>query len=175
MVVENVLKELEIPYSNITLGVAMLEKEISETDKTKLADKLESLGFELLQSRKNILAEKIKNLIIQHVQYASNPIPVNISTYLVENMHMDYSQLSNTFSETENMTIEQYTLLQKTEKVKELLSYGEMTLTQIADKMGYTSVAYLSAQFKKQTGISPTQYKNSKTLSRKALDKIKTH
>lgn len=175
MVVENVLNTLQLPYSNIKLGTVVLQKEISEKEKDALQNKLHSLGFELLESRKNVLVEKIKNLITQLVQYTEEPIPVNISEYLSSNLHTDYSLLSNTFSEQENLTIEQYTILQKIEKVKELLSYGEMTLTQIADKMGYTSVAYLSAQFKKQTGLSPSQYKKEKTLPRKALDKLEMY
>ncbi|WP_447642892.1 MULTISPECIES: helix-turn-helix domain-containing protein [Chitinophagaceae] len=175
MVVEDVLKSLHIHYSRVTLGSVILEKDVPETHKEALRNKLHSLGFELLESRKNVLSEKIKNLIVQLVQYTDEPIPVNLSTYLTSQLNMDYSLLSNTFSEVENMTIEQYTILQKIEKIKELLSYDQMTLTQIADQMGYASVAYLSAQFKKQTGISPTQYKKNNTIPRKALDKVNAY
>lgn len=175
MVVEDVLKSLHIHYSRVTLGSVILEKDVSETCKEALRNKLHSLGFELLESRKNVLSEKIKNLIVQLVQYTDEPIPVNLSTYLTSQLNMDYSLLSNTFSEVENMTIEQYTILQKIEKIKELLSYDQMTLTQIADQMGYASIAYLSAQFKKQTGISPTQYKKNNTIPRKALDKVNAY
>lgn len=172
MVVADVLKTLDIPYSNIGLGNVVLANELSEAKKEILTARLDALGFELLESRKNILTEKIKNLIVQLVQYTDEPVPVNISTYLTEKLHQDYSVMSNTFSEVEGVTIEQYTILQKIEKVKELLSYDEISLTQIADQMGYASVAYLSTQFKKQTGFSPSQYKKEKSIPRKALDKI---
>ena len=172
MVVEDVLEKLQLPFSNVALGSVVLQKKLSEKEKDTLRDKLQSLGFELLESRKTVLVEKIKNLLTQLVQYTENPTPINMSTFLATRLNMDYSVLSNTFSEVENMTIEQYTILQKIEKIKELLSYDEMTLTQIADQMGYASVAYLSAQFKKQTGLSPSQYKKSHSLPRKALDKI---
>ncbi|MFT4203151.1 MAG: AraC family transcriptional regulator [Chitinophagaceae bacterium] len=175
MVVENILDTLRIPFADVQLGNVQLQKPLPETTKETLKQKLHALGFELLESRKNILTEKIKNLIIQHVQYTDEPLPVNISTYLTSHLHSDYSLLSHTFSETENMTIEQYTILQKIEKIKELLSYGEMTLTQIADLMGYANVAYLSAQFKKQTGISPSQYKKEHSLPRKPLDKVRSY
>lgn len=173
MVVEDVLKNQQVPYSEITLGKVLLEKEISPIEKEKLSPKLESLGFELLQSKKNVLVERIKNLIIRHIQCSEEKSPVNISTYLTENLHMDYSLLSNTFSQEEKMTIEQFSILQKIEKVKELLSYGEFTLTEIADKLGYGNVAYLSAQFRKQVGISPSQYKTKQNIDRKPLDKIR--
>ncbi|PZP46963.1 MAG: AraC family transcriptional regulator [Pseudopedobacter saltans] len=171
MVVEDVLKNQHIEFNKITLGNVTLQKQLTNEEKEKLSTKLESLGFELLQSKKNVLVEKIKNLIIQQIQYSTEQIPVNLSTYLSSQLHADYSSLSNTFSQEENITIEQFTILQKTEKIKELLSYGEKTLTEIADQMGYASVAYLSTQFKKQTGLSPSQYKSSSAL-RKPLDKV---
>lgn len=172
MVVEDVLKNQKIPFTQVKLGDVQLEREITPAEKDKLSHSLHSIGFELLESRINILVEKIKTLIIQQIQYDQEKSPINLSTYLSQNLNTDYSLLSNTFSQAENMTIEQFAILQKIEKVKELLSYDQATLTEIAYNMGYKSVAYLSSQFKKYTGISPTQYKNNQAITRKPLDKV---
>lgn len=158
------------------LNVQLGEVEIKETllpEKLKIVnDSLKALGFEIIDDRKSQLIEKIKNHIIELIHHNEENIKVNISVYISTHLHYDYNYLSNVFSEVEGITIEKYFIAQKIEKVKELLKYEELTLSQIADKLGYSSVSYLSNQFKKQTGLSPSFYKSMKKNSRQNIDDL---
>jgi AraC-like DNA-binding protein len=138
-----------------------------------LAANLQQLGFELLDDKRKMIIEQIKTLIIQSIHYNKERSAKN-STYISENLHHDYSYLSKLFSETEGLTIEQYIIHQKIEKVKELLVYDEKSLSEIAYETGYSSVAHLSAQFKKVTGQTPSAFKQSGIHHRKTLDAVQS-
>lgn len=170
--VTHIVQNVGLHPESVQLGeVQILENDISSV-KQQLDDALQSAGFELLDDKIEKTVEKIKNLITDLVHSQNNLLRVNLSDYLSSSVHMDYSTISNLFSATEGMTIEHYYILQKIEKVKELLSYGELSLSEIAHQLHYSSVAYLSSQFKKVTGITATQYKNKGTPDRNALDKL---
>lgn len=172
MVVKAELEKIGLHPTNIDLG----EVEITEQpDPGKLEEidaTLKQSGFELIDSRKSRIIEKLKNLLVKLVHHSSENLDVNLSSYLSEQLHYEYNYLSNLFSEVEGTTIEKYFIAQKTEKVKELLMYNELTLSEIAYRMGYSSVAHLSAQFKKQTGLTPTFYKSLKENKRKNIEDL---
>ncbi|MEP6682322.1 MAG: AraC family transcriptional regulator [Parafilimonas sp.] len=173
LAVENELKKLKLHPLKIELGEVVIKEDVlSNEQKQQLATDLQQLGFELLDDKKQKLIEQIKTLIIQSVHYNKEQPSKNYSEFISENLHHDYSYLSKLFSETEGITIEQFIINQKIEKVKELLVYDEMSLSEIAFEMGYSSVAYLSSQFKKVTGLTPTAFKNSDIHHRKTLDKV---
>lgn len=158
------------------MKVDLGEIELQESDisgvKQELREELQSLGFDLLDDKRSRTIEKIKNIITDLVQNKSNQIEMNLSDYLVQELHQDYSSLSNLFSEVEGRTIEKYYINQKIEKVKELLVYDELTLNEIAYQLNYSSAAYLSSQFKKVTGLTPSHFKNLSTVRRKPLDEL---
>lgn len=167
----------EIEKAGFTpLQVALGEVEIKESpakDKLKALDeRFRELGFEIIDSRKSRIIEKIKNTVVGLVHYPDDEVKTNFSELLSKALHYDYSYLSNLFSEVEGTTIEKYIISQKIEKVKELLVYDELTLSEIAFKMGYSSVAYLSNQFKKQTGLTPTFFKNLKANKRLNIEDL---
>lgn len=172
MAASQILKDLKIPYSSVKLGEVELLESISEDTLNILKEKLLDIGFELIDDKKSRLIEKIKNILIELVHYAEEDQKLNLSAYLSDKLNYDYNYLSNLFSEIEGTTIEKYFIAQKIEKVKELLVYDELTLSQIADKLGYSSIAHLSNQFKKVTGLSPSHFKNIKTVKRKPLDQV---
>lgn len=172
MAVENVLQAMDIEVHSIQLGEVEISNPLNPKTKLKLAENLEVLGFELIDDKKSKLIEQIKSLIVEVVHIQDEPIRDNLSSLISEKLHYDYNSLSNLFSEVEGITIEKYYIAQKIEKVKELLVYNELTLSQIADQLNYSSVAYLSNQFKKVTGLTPTEFKNGRTLRRKHLDEI---
>ncbi len=157
---------------NMDLGVVEIEENSLEDKKKRLNDNLHLLGFELIDDKKSQTIERIKNLIIDLVHYKDNEIDTNLSDYLSQYLLQDYNSISNLFSEVENTTIEKYFINQKIERVKELLMYDELTLSEIAYKLNYSSVAYLSSQFRKVTGFSPRYYKNLKENKRKQLDEL---
>lgn len=161
-----------IAIANIRLGEVVLAEEINESQKTELAEKLKSRGFELLQDNKSKLIGQIKSIIIEQIHYNDERLKVNFSTLLSEKLNHEYSSLSRLFSSVESITIEKFILKQKIEKVKELISYDELTLSEISFQMGYSSVAHLSAQFKKETGMTTTEFKKMKSLDRKTLDEL---
>lgn len=154
------------------LGVVEIVENNLENKKSNLNENLRSLGFELIDDKKCQTIERVKNLIVDLVHYKDNEIDTNLSDYLSMNLLQDYNSLSNLFSEVENTTIEKYFINQKIERVKELLMYDELTLSEIAYKLNYSSVAYLSNQFRKITGLSPRYYKNLKENKRKQLDEL---
>jgi AraC-like DNA-binding protein len=149
-----------------------LPMDLPIADIEKLNDELKTLGFEIIDDRKSRLIERIKNLIITLVHHSDGPLSVNISSYLSAEMNYEYNYLSNLFSEVEGNTIEKFFINQKIEKVKELLIYDELTLSQIAFKLGYSSVAYLSTQFKKVTGLSPGYFKAIKVNKRRHIEDL---
>lgn len=172
MAVEKTLKDNGLVPLEVELGKATVEEDVSAEKIQKIRKNLQDIGFELLDDKKQKTIEKIKTAIIQLIHYNDSHTPVNLSDYLQDKLHQDYSALSKLFSEFSSKTIERYYIEQRIERVKELLTYGELSLTQIAMKMNYSSVAYLSSQFKSVTGMSPSQFKRLQTNTRKSLDKI---
>lgn len=173
-VVEEEFKKLGLYIRNISLGEVVIDNELSEEDLERIRLVLEDNGFELIENRKMRTIEQIKILILNLVRDEEKEgRKINISDYLSEKINADYNYLSTLFSSVENITIEHYLILQKIERAKELLKYGELTLSEIAYKLGYSSVAHLSAQFKKVTGMNANQFKTLTENTRKSLDKVK--
>jgi len=172
MVVENELKKLNLPVTKVELGEVELQKELSREEKEKLDKALTSLGFELIDDKKSRIIEKIRTVIIDMIHHQDNDSKVNLSDVLSRELHHDYNYLSNLFSEVEGTTIEKYVIAQKIERVKELLVYDELSLSEIAFQLNYSSVAYLSNQFKKVTGLTPSHFKQIGENKRKPLDKV---
>lgn len=172
MVVQNELDKLSLNVKNIKLGEVILDKELTSKEKDNLNDALIPLGFEIIDDKKSRIIEKIKNIIIDLVHHQDNEMKTNLSDLLSAELHHDYNYLSNLFSEVEGTTIEKYFIAQKIEKVKELLVYDELSLSEIAFRLNYSSVAYLSNQFKKVTGLTPSHFKKIKEDKRKPLDNL---
>jgi AraC-like DNA-binding protein len=173
LMVEEKLKQVGLTPLQIELGeVVIAENEVSTEQRQRLTQELTSIGFELLDDRRRQLIEQIKTLIINEVHYQAEPTNEKYSHLISQALKHDYSYLSNLFSEVEGITIEQFILTQKIERAKELLIYGEHTLSDIAIQMGYSSTAHLSNQFKKLTGLTPTQFKQMGVRSRRSLDNI---
>ncbi|QIY83062.1 helix-turn-helix transcriptional regulator [Chryseobacterium sp. NEB161] len=172
--VDSIFNNMGIDVSQISLGEVETQNHLSDNTLRTLDLKLKSIGFEIVQDATQKLIEKIKTLVIQKVSEEDLPDDFVLSQFLSSALHRDYSALSKLFSQNENVTLEHYFILQKIEKVKELLLYRERNLTEISQKLGYKSVQHLSAQFRKITGFSPTQFLNSKERKRIALDKIQT-
>ena len=170
--VESIFEDLEIKINQISLGEVETENEITDKELKTLNIKLKSTGFEILEDSSKKQIEKIKTLIIQKIAEEDLDDDFILSEYLSSELHKDYSAISKLFSQNEIVTLEQYFILQKIEKVKELLLYKEFNLTEISQKLGYKSVQHLSNQFKKITGISPTQFLKSKDKKRISLDKV---
>ncbi|MFC4261555.1 helix-turn-helix domain-containing protein [Ferruginibacter yonginensis] len=172
LVVKDALLALNIPYKSIELGVVELTEDISKQQQQQLKENLLLTGLEVLDDKKAILIDKIKNVIIEMVHYADELPNVNYSTYISNKLNHDYTYLSNAFSEVKGITIQQYIINHKIEKVKELLMYGELNLTEISYKFNYSSVAHLSNQFKKVTGLSPSYFKKLKKQRKTNLEDI---
>lgn len=172
LVVKNELERIGFRPTSLTLGEVELEREINSDEKATINNHLQTFGFELIDDKKSRLIGQIKSSIIELVHYQNNKSNTNLSDFLIKIIPHDYSYLSNLFSEVEGTTIEKYFIAQKIEKVKELLVYDELSLSEIAYQMNYSSVAYLSNQFKKVTGLTPTHFKNIKVNRRKPLDEV---
>jgi len=171
-VVKTELEKLGHQVMVVSLGEVELHDEPSAGQLEAIEQKLQEFGFELISDKSSVLIEQIKTLIIELVRHPSAIENQNLSQYLSRQLHKDYSTLSKLFSEVSGITIEQYFILQKIEKVKELIVYDELNLTQIADELGYSSVAHLSNQFKKITGLTPRHFKELKHKQRNSLDEI---
>ena len=172
LVVQQELDKLNIEKCKVTLGEVETTSELPKETINQLSDNLTALGFELLDNSKQQLIEKIKNIIIEKVHHNQEVTNHNYSEVLSKSLHKDYSYLSSLFSEVEGITIEKYIINQKIEKVKELVIYDELSLSEIAYKLGYSSVAHLSNQFKKVNGLAPSHFKNVGQNKRKPLYKI---
>jgi len=172
MVVKNELEKLGIQPLNISLGEVELTNNLTETEKVNLDNHLKTFGFELIDDKKSRLIGQIKSYIIEIIHQQNSELKSNLSDYLSSKLHHDYTYLSNLFSEVEGTTIEKYFIAQKIEKVKELLVYDELSLREISYQMNYSSVGYLSNQFKKVTGLTSTHFKNIKEIKRKPLDEV---
>jgi AraC family transcriptional regulator len=172
-VVKEVLENTGVPVQDVQLGKAVLPQTPDSRQLEAIANALQHEGFFLMDDKKQQLTEAIKNIIIATIHHGEmEERKENFSSLLSARLNKDYHYLSNLFSETENITIEQYIIRQKIERVKELLAYGELTLSEIAYQMGYSSVAHLSAQFKKVTGLTPSQFRQLKENKRRPLDAI---
>ncbi|WP_107040173.1 AraC family transcriptional regulator [Brumimicrobium mesophilum] len=168
--VENAFQELDISAEKVELGQAYLSEELNNTQHEELSIKLTSLGFELLASNKSQLISEIKTTIIQQIHHNPEPLTVNFSDFLSKELNYDYPYLSRLFSSVEGITINRFIVIQKIEKVKELLFNGEIPTKEIADVLNYNSVAYLSGVFKKETGMTLTQFKELRGSNRKGID-----
>jgi YesN/AraC family two-component response regulator len=171
MAVKSELDKLGLHHTRVEIGETEIMEELSDEQRDILSTSLEKIGLELLEDKKNIMVEKIKIIIIELVHYNEDQIKTNLSDYLSEKLNHNYTYLSNLFSEIKGTTIEKYYLTNKIERVKELLVYDELNLTEIAWKMHYSSVAHLSNQFKKMTGLTPSHFKNLRNRNRSALEK----
>ena len=172
MIVKSQLAKLGLHYISVDLGEVDIKEEISEEQLARLSVGLKKSGLELMDDKKSILVEKIKGVIIEVVHYMEEPIKINLSDHLSEKLGHNYTYLANLFSEVKGITIEQFYLAHKIEKVKELLVYDELNLTEIAYKLNYSSVAHLSNQFKKITGLTPSHFKNLKNKRRSNLENV---
>ena len=172
MSVEQILAENKIGANYVRMGEVELDRTLNEQELNHLSTKLEKVGFEILDDAKTQLIEKIKSLLIQKVQEENIEPHFSLNKYLSGNLFKEYSSLSKLFPEVEGITIEQFFILQKVEKIKELLFYKEQTLGEIALNLGYSSSQHLSAQFKKMTGMTPTQFKSLGAGHRKSIDKL---
>ena len=172
MVVKSELEKLGLHYTTIDLGEAEITDKISKDQLDNLSLALKMTGLELMDDNKKILVEKIKTIIIELIHYNDEQIKINLSDYLSEKLNHNYTYLSNLFSEVKGTTIEQFYLSNKIEKVKELLVYDELNLTEIAWKLHYSSVSHLSNQFKKMTGLTPSHFKNLKLKRQAALGSL---
>lgn len=172
LVVRNELQKLGFGVEQIKLGEVRTKEEVTLDKKAEIDRVLTDLGFELIDDKKSMLIERIKNIIIDLVHYRDNDIKEKLSEILSKELHHDYNYLSGLFSEVEGITIEKYFIAQKIEKVKELIVYDELSLSEIAFRLNYSSVGYLSNQFKKVTGLTPSHFKQIKDDKRKPLDKV---
>jgi len=171
--VKQILEDTGVKYHSVSLGEVDLAAIPSAQQMAILQTKLADAGFSLLDDEKSRIIEKIKTIIIDRVHYNNgNDEPYTLSDILSSKLHKDYSALSRLFSEVEGVTIEKYAIHQKIERIKELLVYNEMNLNEIAFELGYSSVAHLSAQFKKVTGLTPTYFKKNRSITRKPLDSV---
>lgn len=172
LVVQTELERLGFGVRSVKLGEAVIDGDPSPERISALAERLEELGFELLEDRKSRIIEAVKNAVLELVRAPEVRSGVNLSDYLQDKLHLDYKYISGLFSATQGRTIEKYFIAQKIERVKELLVYDELTLSEIAFRLGYSSVAHLSAQFKRTTGLTPSYFRLSGGERRRALDEL---
>ena len=171
MIVKSELEELGLHFIMVQLGEVEILEDLTRDRQNLLNDRLKLSGLGLLDDKKSMLIEKIKNIIIELVYFSDKQLIVNFSDYLSEKLNYNYTYLANLFSENQGTTIEHFLLAHKIERVKELLVYDEISLTEIAWKLHYSSVAHLSNQFKKMTGLTPSSYKNFRLKRRTSPEK----
>lgn len=172
MKVKEELTNLGIKFTVVDLGIVEIPGEIKDEQLSQLSQTLKKSGFEILDSKKAIVVEKIKSIIIDVIHYADHQPLLNYSNYISEKSGYDYTYLSNLFSEVKGITIQHYIILNKVEKIKELILYDELNLTEIAEKLHYSSVAHMSNQFKKITGLTPSFFKQLKRKTRMNLENL---
>ena len=172
MVVKEELKKLGLHYTTVELGEVEIMEDISVEQRDQFKVALLKSGLELMDDKKSILIQKIKNVIVELIHYSEEPLSVNFSDYLSEKLNHNYTYLANLFSEVQGTTIEQFIIAHKIERVKELLVYNELNLTEISYLMHYSSVAHLSAQFKKVTGLTPTHFKQLRNKRLNMLENL---
>lgn len=172
MAVKEELKKLGLHFMVVDLGEVEIMENISAETREELKTALLSSGLELMDDKRAVLIEKINNVVTEMIHYSDEAPKMNYSDYISEKLNYDYTYLSNLFSEVKGITLQQFIIVHKIERVKELLLYDEMNLTQISYKLHYSSVAHLSNQFKKVTGLSPSQFKNLKDKKRSPIEEI---
>jgi len=173
MVVQSELEKSGFTPLSVSLGEVVFEKELAVSDQEIIAKTLQNVGFEIIEDQKKQGVEKVKNLIIDLVQNQNSVLKNTLSDYLSTQLNCDYKYITTLFTELEGTTIEKYFIAQKIEKVKELLVYNELTLSEIAFQLQYSSVAHLSNQFKSVTGLTPSYFKNLRADRRIPLDQVK--
>ncbi|MDP4266666.1 MAG: AraC family transcriptional regulator [Bacteroidota bacterium] len=166
MVVKSELDKMGLHYTSVDLGEANIIENITPEQRKRLNEELKKTGLELMDNKDIILTEKIKNIIIELIHFSEEQLKVNLSDYLSEKLNYDYNYLANLFSEMQGITIEKFFIKNKIERVKELILYDDLNITEISYKLNYSSVAHLSNQFKKITGITPSQFKQLKNNRR---------
>ncbi len=172
LAVADILRQEGLEAQHIELGTATLPALPTAEQRERLRKRLKEYGFELLDDRRQCLIEQIRTAVIEYVRYDDSARKTNLSDYLTRKCRHDYSALSRLFSEANGTSIERYYILQRVERVKELLIYDELSVSEIADRMGYSSAAHLSAQFKNVTGMSPTRFKQLKDRRIRPIDSI---
>jgi len=172
MAVKEELKKLGLHFIVVELGEVEIMEKINEDQRNLLKEGLLNSGLELMDDRRSVLIERIKNVIVEMVHHSDEVIRINFSHHLSEKLNHDYTYLANLFSEVQGTTIEQFIIAHKIERIKELIIYGELNITEIAWKMNYSSVAHLSNQFKKMTGLSPSHFKQLKDKRRSPIEEI---
>ncbi|MDP2335192.1 MAG: AraC family transcriptional regulator [Bacteroidota bacterium] len=172
LTVKEELKKLGLHFIVVDLGEVEIMENLTADQREQVKTALLSCGFELMDDKRAILIERIKNVIIEMVHHSDEIIKTNFSNYLSEKLNHDYTYLANLFSEVQGTTIEQFVISHKIERIKELIIYGEQNITEIAWKMNYSSVAHLSNQFKKVTGLSPSHFKQLKDKRRSPIEDV---
>jgi YesN/AraC family two-component response regulator len=172
LIVKAELEEMGIRYMKVELGEADVEDELTQDQLNKLDLALRKSGIEILESKKSILVEKIKTIIIEQVHYVDEPLTTNLSTFLADTLNHDYTYLANLFSVSQGTTIEKFYIAHRVERIKELLLYDELNITEIARMLHYSSVAHMSNQFKKTTGLTPSFFKHLKNPHRTLLEDL---
>lgn len=172
LAVKEDLRRLGLHFIMVDLGEVEIMENISEEQREQIKIALLNSGFELMDNKRAVLIEKIKNIIIDMVHHSNELVKTNFSNFLSEKLNHDYTYLANLFSEIQGTTIEQFIIAHKIERIKELIIYGELNITEIAWKMNYSSVAHLSNQFKKMTGLTPSHFKKLKEKRRSPIEDI---
>ncbi len=172
VVVKAALEELDIAPVKVELGEIETKEDITDDEKKKLNSKIKKVGLELLEKKQGVLIEKIRNIVIDYVYKSEEKPNIKLSAIISEKLNHSYTYLANFFSEVEATTIEQYTIALKIERIKELIIFGEHSFSAIADMLHYSSVAHLSMQFKKVTGLTPTHFKALKEKRRITIQNI---
>jgi len=172
LTVEDILNDLKIPYHQVTLGEVDLTAKLSDSELKKIGEELNKVGFEMIERRVNKIIEDIKRAVNEYLNLGMDNENLKLSSFIVNKIPYDYSYLSDLFSTVEGRTIEQFFILTRIEKVKELLVYDQLSLTEISYQTGFSSVHHLSAQFKKVTGLTPSHFKRIAADKRKYLDRL---
>ena len=172
LAVKNELRKLGLHFIVVELGEVEIMEQITAAERNQLRIGLLESGLELMEDKRSILIERIKDVVVEMVHHSNEGIKLNFSHYLSEKLNHDYTYLANLFSEVQGITIEQFIIAHKIERIKELIMYDELNITEIAWKMNYSSVAHLSNQFKKMTGLSPSHFKKLKDKRRTPIEEI---